>query len=185
MDMRIHADPTRAFNKIRRVRESISARSILTAFGLRVRQWSVDNIRSDGALGASLGGAPWMPIKPNTVYKKGSSKALDDTGKMRRAVADAQIRVSDTTVMVSVAGPVATMMHHGTRPHRIDGNPWLFFPVPNGPIHWRGKNWVRTTKVNHPGTPPRRIMPSPAIGAILFDEVADGIVEQIRREGGK
>ncbi len=70
----------------------------------------------------------------------------DKTGVTRRSIKG---RVADDNGFVA-AGGVAHWLEYGTRPHRIEGNPWLVFSVNGETVFARG--------VNHPGTKPRPFM---------------------------
>lgn len=138
----VDVDVTRAKAKVASVRGRMDRNQILNAIGREVNEWITTNIRRSGAL---AGG--WPPMAANT--------RLQHRAPMIRS--GALLRSFDWRVMgnvVNIGSPrrYASYMHAGTQPHRIDGNPILRFPTVRGTVH--------TRSVQHPGTPPRPLLPN-------------------------
>lgn len=101
-------------------------------------------------------GQAWPPLKPNTVLAKGNSAPLYRTGKLKASLTPGRpgnvYKITSKRATVGSRLKTAVLAQEGTRPHTIrpKKKKFLRFQTTNG--------WVFAKKVNHPGTPPRRIV---------------------------
>lgn len=143
---------------------ALSTRVMLEVIGQDVLGWVADNFRREGIE------KPWARLSPSTIAsrRKGSSRILQDTGKLRQSFTS---RVSGNAVEVGTVNRVAPYHHFGTRPYVIRPvrRKWLRFKDETGAT-------VFSRQVRHPGLSERRLIPSKhvtlriaikSIGAVL------------------
>jgi phage gpG-like protein len=97
-------------------------------------------------------GSPWPPLAASTRESR-SGPALVDSGRLRgsleRGGSGNVFRVGRTAIAVGTSDPSAPFAQHGTRPHEI-------LPRSGRVLAWGDGNFA--TRVQHPGTPQRRIV---------------------------
>jgi phage gpG-like protein len=145
----IRIDTSQAERKLARIGRELNKRGLLKAIGLRQLRWIDQNFQQEGRM---AGG--WVPLSPNTVAGRrlGSSKILQDTGKLRMSF-NSRLEGEDT-LWVGSQLDVAEWHHFGTQPYDIR------------PVNAQALSFVTTNGrvfakfVHHPGLPARRMLPT-------------------------
>ena len=97
-----------------------------------------------------------MEYGAENVSRTAKELAPADTGALRDSI---HVTGSDWTFHVQPGTPMYDLyMEEGTRPHIIEGNPWLYWEELAHPVH----------SVNHPGTQPYKYMEE-ALNDNVFD----------------
>lgn len=121
--------------------------TLLKLVGLRHLRWVDKNFREEGTE------QRWPPLSPNTVAgrRAGSSKPLQDTGRLRQSF-DMRLLGRDA-VLVGSNQEIARIHHEGSGPYVIRPTKArvLRFMTSAGPRFAR--------RVHHPGIPQRRLLP--------------------------
>jgi hypothetical protein len=142
---------------------------VLKVIGQRYLQWIDDNFRDRGTE------KRWAPLRPLTLQtrKHGGDAPLQDTGSLRQSFVES-INAGAGSVRVGTEKVIASYQHEGTHPYvivprtaralaaRLGGGGFIMF----------GK------RVNHPGLPERRLIPSKALAEKLAVETFEGMIER-------
>lgn len=153
--VKFKVDVAGALAKLRRGRE-LDQGELLSVMGTRLLRWVDDNFRVGGLE------APWVPVKHG-------GAPLQDTGTLRRSFV--QARVAQDAVLVGTVNRVAPFHHFGSRPHVIRAvrARALRFVV--------GGRVVFAKSVQHPGLPPRRLLPTRATAELVTSQAVDASIE--------
>jgi hypothetical protein len=117
------------------------------------------------------GGGAWAANKPNTVADKGHSQVLiGKTGRLRKSWQKRVAKRYSVTVY-STEPKKAEWAQDGTRPHQIGTAGKIMAFRSNSGKTYKGFAF-RTGPFNHPGTPPRPILPERAYAKLLIETVA-------------
>lgn len=167
----ITLDSRDARRKIRRILQEMDARKLLKLIGMRQLKWINDNFVRSGALQTPK----WPPLSPNTVAgrRKGSSRPLMDTGRLRQSFVHRL--VGSELVEVGTDMRYAEYHEHGTRPSVIR-------PRQAKALRFMTKDGVRYAKrVRHPGIPARPMLPTKAVATRLAMDVVDAAFKRVTR----
>lgn len=172
--MQITIDTTGLLRKVGLLRRIFQGRRILGIVADSQLKWIDQNFATQGVL---FGGARWAANRPNTVAAKGHARVLQRTGALRRSFrAKLSIFAGGGRVQVGTAHKLAKFAEFGTRPHTIRprrGKRLRFVSI---------EGTVFAQSVRHPGTPPRKMLPSRAVA----DRIAErALAATLRRDLGR
>jgi phage gpG-like protein len=147
-------DASQLFAKIAAIQRGARPEAFLLAIGLRLMAWVDQNFRAEGLE------QRWRPLSPNTVAqrRRGSSKTLQDTGRLRMSFTRAagNPKILGDTVRVTSNVAYAPFHEFGTGPYTIRPK------KPGGRLAFRtASGMVFAKQVNHPGVPKRQMTPTP------------------------
>jgi phage gpG-like protein len=160
----------RAVRSLAKLGQSLDRTQLLNAIGLRWLQWIDENLRA--------GGTPaWPRMSVNTVTvnpRRASSRHFSSryATRLRQSFAH---QVSGNTVTVGTSDPFSQFHHFGSRPHLIlpRNRQFLRFRVAG---RAGGVVTVFARQVQHPGTPPRPLVPTKAVAERLAQRLLDAYV---------
>lgn len=160
-------DDSELERRVAKALEMMSHEKLLRLVSTRQLAWVNENFRKGGAENK------WEPLAPRTVYvrRKGSSKPLQDTGRLKQSFVQ---NVRRTVAVVGTTNQVAGFHHAGTNPYFISPQSRKFLTIPDrgGPATFEGtknerldgKKGYFSKGVRHPGLPARPLLPSKALG---------------------
>jgi phage gpG-like protein len=149
MSVILKIDTSEAERKLARIGRALNKRGLLKAIGLQQLRWIDKNFQDEGKM---VGG--WKSLSPNTIAGRrlGSSKILQDTGKLRMSF-NSRLEGEDT-LWVGSQLDVAEWHHFGTQPYDIR-------PVNAQVLSFMTANGRAFAKfVHHPGLSARRMLPT-------------------------
>ena len=148
-------------------------RQLNQRFGILALQWIDRQFSTSGA----HGGAPWKKLSVNTIAgrRKGSSKPLLDTRNLQRSFT---ARTNSQQVRVGTNVEYAPPHEFGTKPFTITAKPGkiLAFPVKGGTAFAK--------KVNHPGIPQRKILPTTAQMLPIMVKATQNFIKELEAGSG-
>lgn len=169
--MSINTDITGLRSKIRKALTYLDADSLLNLIGADQLKWVNDNFQKEGIE------SPWPVLSENTVAARrgASSKPLQDTGKLRQSF---NYSVSGNVVRIGSNLKIAPFHEHGTSAYPIKPKSGrkLRFMTANGPVF--------ASKVNHPGIPQRKMLPTKNLTAKLAVQSIESTIQQMRQDIG-
>jgi len=135
--------------------------------GIELVKWGQRNFKASGLE------HKWKPLKRSTVAarRKGSSKPLQDTGRLRQSFL--HFRATESMVRWGSPMKIASYAHFGTKAHEIKAKKKLFLKFTGV----SGKPVFRKS-VKHPGTPPRPLLPSNRLADRIAKTTIDGYIKE-------
>lgn len=165
--MEVKFDDKQLRELIRRAEKQLGTEQTLSAIGLKLMQWGDRNFRQEGIE------TNWKPLRPSTVAgrRKGSSKVLQDTGRLRQSF---DYQVTGSRLDYGTDSKIAPYHHHGTDPYTIrpKNARFLKFLGDDGSTRF-------ARRVNHPGLPARPLLPSEGETADLAEQVITARLEKL------
>lgn len=150
--IKVEIDVSNLQRRLMRLGREFNPVGLLMAIGLRQLKWINDNFKSEGKL---AGG--WHPLSPNTVAarRKGSSRILQDTGRLRQSFTSKL--EGSSSVWVGTNVEYAGVHEHG-------GKSWYDIrPVRRKALAFMTVDGMAFAKfVRHPPMPRRRMLPTEA-----------------------
>lgn len=145
-------DASLAKLKVEALRASINEQVLLRTVGLRVMGWVAQNFRQGGIE------RKWQPLSANTIAarRRNSDRPLQDTGRLRMSFTESANNPKITANTVYITSNVKYAPYHefGTRPYTITPKNKKFLAFKTA----SGMRFAK--KVNHPGIPQRKMLPS-------------------------
>lgn len=157
---------------MRLARNAVGPDRALRAIGARHLRWINENFVEEGAE------RRWKPLARSTVAgrRRGSSKILQDTGRLRMSFNAFGFRTSGRHVDVGTESRIAKIHHFGTGPYTIRPRRArvLRFVTADGVRYAR--------RVRHPGLPARPLLPSRALALSMAADAVEGLLRKELRE---
>lgn len=158
---------------LRKLGVALNNNAFLNALGLRWIQWINENIRRGGT-------PPWPRMSDNTVFvnpRRSSNRNFSSRFESRLRQSFVHV-VFNNTVTVGTRLQYADYADQGTRPHKI-------MPRVKTVLRFRTRSGtVFAQEVDHPGTPPRPLVPTKAVAEKMAFDLLNAYVRQVVREGG-
>lgn len=139
-----------ALAALKKMESGLEERTFLTLVGQSLLNWIDRNFRREGLE------QRWPPLSMNTIAsrRKGSSKPLQDTGRLRQSFTS---KVTGNRVEAGTQNQIAEFHHKGT-------SPYIIRPNKASVLAFRTAEGMRFAKrVRHPGLPARPLVPSDAV----------------------
>lgn len=153
--------------RLKRTADEFRAAPFLSAAGSRIVRWITKNFEDEGTE------AKWKKLSPNTIAgrTRGSSKVLNDRGRLKGSFSAEQISDSATSIKVGTNVEYAPFHHYGTQPYTIK-------PVRKRALAFITANGIQVAKiVHHPGLAARPLIPREATAQRLVREVIEEAVK--------
>lgn len=173
MAVTIRTDSRGLDRKLQRLFKVLAPEAMLRLVSAGQLNWVNKNFRDEGTE------RRWKPLAPGTVHarRRGSSKPLQDTGRMRQSFSQ---KVRRTVAVVGTNSRLAGIHHGGTRPKPRTPKiaKALTIPNPSGPVRFTkgklsGKRGFFARSVNHPGIPARPLLPSKALAENMAEKTIE------------
>lgn len=168
--MSISTDLDGLKRKIQTALRYLDQDELLNLVGADQLKWVNENFQKEGIE------KPWPPLSPNTIAarRSGSSKPLQDTGRLRQSFV---YNISGGLLRLGSNVSYAIFHHFGTKPYQITPK------RQGGKLRFMTAGGLRfASKVNHPGLPERRLLPTKAAGQLLAVRSIEGAIDAMRRE---
>lgn len=176
--LQIQVDTVVGQVKLSRVLEAVKPAALLKGFGGRFLSYVNKQFRTRGE-------GQWRPLSPLTLLlrRHGGDMPLRDTGKYAQSFVmetDQRTFVEVGSNLKTTSGiPLAMIHEYGTAPYTIRARTAKVLAAKT-----REGAWIFFGKeVQHPGVPPRPVLPSKAVAERLVQEVVDGALARIEAPG--
>ena len=168
--MPVVIDARMAFAKLRVLNAGLQQAPLLRAIGMKLVGWTMRNFQQEGIE------RKWKPLSANTIAqrRKGSSRPLQDTGRLRASWTQSggNPKVIGDTVSVTSNVKYAPFHEFGTKPYVIR-------PKNKKVLAFNTAGGMRfSKKVNHPGLPQRKMAPSEPMARKLAIDVINAAVSK-------
>ena len=196
MSVGVKLEAERVLSELKALGQGFDQMPLLGVIGQRLLRWVMQNFR------AACTEKKWVPLSPNTIagrragrIKKSQgavrfrgrnvvgaavslsgAKPLQDTGRLRQSFVSKVRNLGTPYVEVGTENQIASFHEHGTKPYVIQPKRArrLIFMTAGGVVFAR--------KVNHPGLPQRKMLPSENLMVLLGMETMTKYLRQKIRD---